>query len=223
MPSRRRWTASEPRAASDQNRSSVHLVQHLKADADGKRLFFGHALVGGQIVELRLRHGGATLDLWGSKLMALVSAVSAIAILAASVSSTPASTRDRELVIIARSNLFEGCRCIPATHPGGGPSAAYFELRLLKARMEAAVDLLNEFGEEIDLAQIENDLSDALRGVYFVNCKPKDTYSAKARRSFKDNVLELEKRALAAAVEGPEIVADHDGNGVISTEPPHID
>ncbi|MDF0546700.1 hypothetical protein PX699_30580 [Sphingobium sp. H39-3-25] len=155
--------------------------------------------------------------------MALVSAASAIAILAASVSSTPASTRDRELVTEALSNLLDGRRCIPATHRGGGPIAAYFELRLLKARMEAAVDLLNESREEIDLVKIENDLSDERRGVYFLDCKPKDTYSARARRSFKDNVLELEKRALAAAVEGPQVVIDHDGNGVISTEPSHID
>lgn len=155
--------------------------------------------------------------------MALVSAVSAIAILAASVSSTPASTRDRELVAEALSNLFDGGRCIPATHPGGGPIAVYYELRLLKARMETAIDLLNESGEEIDLAKIENDLSEDRRGVYFLSCKPKDTYSARARRSFKDNVLELEKRALAAAVEGQEVAADHDGNAVISTEPSHLD
>lgn len=155
--------------------------------------------------------------------MALVSAVSAIAILAASVSSTPASARDHELVTEALSNLFGARRCIPATHPGGGPTAAYFELRLLKARMEAAVDLLNESGEEIDLEKIENDLSDERRGVYFLSCKPKDGYSARARRFFKDNVLELERRALAAAVGGADVVADHDGNGVISAEPPHID
>lgn len=150
--------------------------------------------------------------------MALASAVSAIAILVASVSSTAASTKNRELVVIALDNLFVGGRCIPAKHP-----SAYFELRLLKARLETAVDLLNQFGEEIDLAQIENDLSDARRGVYFLNCEPKDRYSARARRSFKDNVLELEKRALAEAIEGAAMPVDLDENGVISTVPPHSD
>lgn len=150
--------------------------------------------------------------------MALVSAVSAIAILAAPVSSMPASTRDRELVVVALNNLFVGGRCIPATHP-----SVYFELRLLKARMETAVDLLNETGEEIDLAQIESDLSDDRRDVYFLSCEPKDRISARARRSFKENVLELEKRVLAAAVEGPGMPVDYDGNGVISTALPHGD
>lgn len=150
--------------------------------------------------------------------MALVSAVSAIAILTASVSSTPASTPNRELVYLALDNLFVGGRCIPATHP-----SVYFELRLLRARMGTAVDLLNESGGEIDLAQIENDLSDGRRGVYFLSCKPKDRSSTKARRSFKKNVLELEKRALAAAVEGSGMPVDLDGNGVISTALPHSD
>jgi len=89
--------------------------------------------------------------------------------------------------------------------------------------METAVDLLNQFGEEIDLAQIENDLSDARRGVYFLSCEPKDRYSARARRSFKDNVLDLEKRALAAAIEGRAMPVNLDGNGVISNAPPHSD
>lgn len=97
--------------------------------------------------------------------MALLSAGSAVAILAASMSSTPAFTSDRELVTEALSNLVDARRCLPATHPGGGPTAACFKRRLLKARLKAAVDLLHESGEEIDLGKIENVLSEDRRGI----------------------------------------------------------
>jgi hypothetical protein len=148
--------------------------------------------------------------------------ISAISTLALILASSPVPTSNRELAAQAVEHAFFGRRCLPAAHPGGGPQAAYFELRLLEARLDAAVDLLNDAGEEIDLEKIRAELNDGLAGVWFVDCTLNDARSgdpAKARKSFRDDVLELERRGIAMAVGRLQPVKDYDGDGIISTQP----
>lgn len=155
--------------------------------------------------------------------MIAVAAVSALALLFASPTFAVSPLSNRQLVDEAVENAFFGRRCVPASRPRGGPAPDYFELRLLEARLEAAVAPLADSGEEIDLEEIRAEFRQSLAGAYFLPCKPHDPSSAKVRRRFKGNVLELERRAVAAAVEKQISATDYDGDGIIGSMPPHID
>ncbi|MGF7152155.1 hypothetical protein FHS96_005824 [Sphingomonas zeicaulis] len=149
--------------------------------------------------------------------MSFVSPVSLLVVFLAPAPLTPSSAKLHEMVAGAVNTFSAAQRCTPAVHPGGGPGPAYYELVLLKARLNAAVRLMNQYGEIIDIKRIEEEQFESEREIMFMTCRGIDVRSLKNHRKFKKAVERIEVEAVNVAAKSNGNIRDHDGDGIVST------